>query len=173
MAESTDPVPQPPSLLAGSVPGAPPSPRGASTIHPAFDLATRTWYVEGWKREFRTLAELQSVHPKRVIVGYAPEGYRVPPWPKDPAPARRSFDATPRPQQWGKPRRPHCTFRAVGDPVARRELILSLWATSDITINQVAERAQCSPSLVSSVITQARKNRDPRAVYRMMPSRAA
>ncbi len=44
-------------------------------IHPAFDIETRTWFVDGLTGEAPTIAELLKLLPKRRG-GYRVEGYR-------------------------------------------------------------------------------------------------
>jgi hypothetical protein len=52
-----------------------------ASVHPLFDLGTRTWYTE-CGHEARSLAELRHKLPSRtVIVGYYPRGFTAPPWP--------------------------------------------------------------------------------------------
>lgn len=45
------------------------------TLHPAFDPHTRTWFIEGYKKEAKTLAALQAIFHRAHLEGYFPQGY--------------------------------------------------------------------------------------------------
>ena len=53
------------------------------TLHPAFDVTTGTWFVEGSKEEACSLKELKKLLNPCKFVGYHPNGYiQTVSWPK-------------------------------------------------------------------------------------------
>lgn len=49
-------------------------------VHPAFDITSRTWFVEGYAHEAPTLRELLNKFPKgTTFAGYTPDAHFMPP----------------------------------------------------------------------------------------------
>lgn len=148
-------------------------------IHPAYDISTRSWFVDYLGKEYEapTIRQLIEVIPKRVHVrDYHPNGnpllpkdITVPKWMTGSKAPEKLTAATRRkklPQQppvvETRPEPPMGRLEPLYAPgPIRDEAIMVLWPTH--SAREIARSLRITANSVISVVQKMRKQKDPRA----------
>ena len=143
-----------------------------TTLHPAFDLKTRTWFLTEPKAEAATLSALIKLLPAGAkFEGYWPQGFQAT-RPKDTTqrrvylPTKSSFHIQPSTRKAPtqpklKPPKPESTRHAYNAPDIN--LVLDDWVLG-LTGEAIAEKYNIPETRqVARIIVKARKAGDPRA----------
>jgi hypothetical protein len=148
------------------------------SVHPAFDTATCTWFVEEPAAEARSLARLQRMLPDYQLIGYEPNGHKPTRWPTMQeteramlpeavivsAAAPHSPEFKSRVDRSDKPPKKY-GHRQGADRKYDHDAILNLWSIG-LKATEIAIRLNMPAPSVTGIVADYRRRKDPRAATR-------
>ena len=136
-------------------------------IHPEYDPETGTWFVEGKKREYRSLREMAArLGP---IEGYYPEGFDAPPWPPEVAkrtPVVGKASALHGAKAAVTRRRERTVHRGGTARSIDHEEVLDRWSRGQTGREIQAAMGLTNPTSAATIVAIYRGKGDPRATKR-------
>ena len=134
------------------------------TVHPAFDLKTKTWFVG--QHEATSIRELKRLLPRRTkIVGYYPQGFTFN-RPHSDQPTRAIMKESFSPINIQKPKRVYTTLQKTKPKKYDHDSVLALWVEG-LSGPEIGARLglPCSTT-AGGIVARCREQGDPRALSR-------